>query len=74
MHPVNQTAREDQKPKGRNGHTIHKCLQPQFIIRKQHSRSSGRSTDQNMTTHMDDLERVCKHQVCGVAHAGEKSE
>ena len=42
LHPVNQTAREVQKPKGQNGHTIHKCLRPQFIIQKQYSRSSGR--------------------------------
>ena len=34
----------------KNGHTIFMCLQPQFTIRKQSSRSSGRSTDENMTT------------------------
>ena len=48
--PVNQTAREDQKLKEKNGHTILKCLQPQVIIRKQYSRSSGRSTDENTMT------------------------
>ena len=50
MHPVNQTTREVQKLKEKNGHTIYTCLQPQFTIRKQSSRSSGRSTDENMTT------------------------
>ena len=30
MHPVNQTTREVQKLKEKNGHTIHTCLQPQF--------------------------------------------
>ena len=34
----------------KNGHTIYTCLQPQFTIRKQSSRSSGRSADENMTT------------------------
>ena len=50
MHPVNQTTREAQKLKENNGHAIYTCLQPQFTIRKQSSRSSGRSTDENMTT------------------------
>ena len=50
MHPVNQKAREVQKLRGQKGHTIYTCLQPQFITRKQYSRSSGKSTDENMTT------------------------
>ena len=50
MHPVNQTARDVQKLKGQNGHTIYTCLQPQFITRKQNLRLSGESTDENMTT------------------------
>ena len=37
-------------PQRQNGHTIYKCLQPQFIIRKQYSRSSGGSTDENTMT------------------------
>ena len=49
-HPVNQTAREAQKLSGQNGHTIYTCLQSQSTIRKQYSRSSGRSSDENMTT------------------------
>ena len=50
MHLVIQTAREVQKLKRYNGHTICTCLQPQFTIRKQSARSSGRSTDENTTT------------------------
>ena len=41
MHPVTQTAREVKELKETTGHTIYTCLRPQFIIRKQHSRSSG---------------------------------
>ena len=54
MHPVNQTAREVQKLFSYNAHTIYTCLQSQFIIRKQYSRSSGRSTDENTMTPVDD--------------------
>ena len=50
MHPVNQTAREVQEQQRYDGHTIYTCLQPQFIIWKQFSRSSGISTDENRTT------------------------
>ena len=50
MHPANKTAREFQKLKEKHDHTIFSCLQPQFTIRKQFSRSSGKSTDENMTT------------------------
>ena len=50
MHPANQTAREVHQLKRWNGHTLHTCLQPQCTIRKQSSPSSGRSTDENMTT------------------------
>ena len=50
MHTLNQTIREVQKLKEKNGHTFCTCLQPQFTIRKQSSRSSGGSTDENMTT------------------------
>ena len=50
MHPVNQIAREVQKLKRYSGHTFCTSLQPQFIIWKQYSRSSGGSTDENMTT------------------------
>ena len=49
MHPVNQTAREAQKLKGQNGHTMLKCLQPQFITKKKCSRSLRGCTDENMT-------------------------
>ena len=45
-HPVNQTAREGQKLKGQ----IYTCLQLQPTTRKQHSRSLGTSTDENMKT------------------------
>ena len=45
MHPANQTA----KLKRQNGHIVYTCLQPQFIVWKQSSRSSGESTDENMT-------------------------
>ena len=50
MHPVNQTTREVQKLKEMNGHTIYTYLQPQFTMRKQSSRSSGGSTDDNIKT------------------------
>ena len=50
MHPVNQTTREVQKLKEKNGHTIYACLQPQIIIWKQYSRSSRGSTDENVMT------------------------
>ena len=50
VHSANQTAREVQKLKGQNGHTINTCLQPQSTVRKQFSRSSGGSADENMTT------------------------
>ena len=55
MHPVTQTAREVKELKETTGHTIFTCLRPQFIIRKQHSRSSGGSTDENMMM-LDDLD------------------
>ena len=48
VHPVNQTAQEVQKLKRYNGRTIYTCLQPQLTTRKQYSRSSGGSTDENM--------------------------
>ena len=38
------------KAERQNGHIVYTCLQPQFIIWKQSSRSSGQSTDENMTT------------------------
>ena len=47
MHPVNQTTRKIPKLKGKNGHTIYTCLQPQFITWKQSSRSSGGCTNEN---------------------------
>ena len=50
MHPVNQTAREVQKLKRQNGHTIYACHQPQFITWKPSSQSSGACTDENMKT------------------------
>ena len=50
MHPANQTAWEVQQLKGQNGHTIYACHQPQCITWRQSSRSSGGSTDDNMTT------------------------
>ena len=50
MHPVNQTTRELQKVNEKNFHTIYTCLQPQFTTPKQSSRSSGKSTDENMMT------------------------
>ena len=50
MHPVHQLAREVLKVKEKNGHTIYTFLQPQSTIRKQYSRSSGGSKDENMTT------------------------
>ena len=49
MHPVNQTTREVQKLKGQSGHSIYTCLQSQSTMRKQSSRSSRESTDENMT-------------------------
>ena len=50
MHPLNLTAKEVQKLKGQNGHPSNACLQPQFITRRHFSRSSGRSTEKNMTS------------------------
>ena len=47
---VNETPRKDQKLERKNGHTTYTCLQPHFTIRKQSFRSSGESTDENMTT------------------------
>ena len=55
MHPVTQTGGEVQQLKETTGHTIYTCLRPQFITRKQHSRSSGGSTDENMMM-LDDLD------------------
>ena len=60
MHPVNQTFREVQKLKRQNGHTTYTCLQPQFK-RKQSSRSSGGSTDENMTTLWMDVNMAMSH-------------
>ena len=48
--PIKQTTREVQKLRRQNGHTINTCLQPRFTTWKQSSRSSGKSTDENMTT------------------------
>ena len=42
--------RDVQKLKGQTGHTIYTRFQPQSTMRKQCSQSSGRSTDENMTT------------------------
>ena len=42
--------REVQKLPRQNGHTIYACLRPQVITWKEFSRSSGESTDENMTT------------------------
>ena len=50
MHPANQAAREVPKLKGQDGHTTYTGLQPQSITWRQSSRSSGGSTDENMTT------------------------
>ena len=50
LHPANQTASEVQKLKEKYGHTIYKYIQTQLTIRKQFSRSSGKPTDENMTT------------------------
>ena len=50
LHPINQTAIKVQNLKWENGHTIYTCIQPQITIRKRSSRSSGESTDENMTT------------------------
>ena len=47
MHGSNQTNRRVQKLKEKNGHTIYTCLQPQFTVRKQYSRSSGGSNQTN---------------------------
>ena len=49
MHPVLQNARKVQKLEEKHGHIISKYLQTQLIIRKQFSRSSGKSTDKNLT-------------------------
>ena len=45
-----QTARKVQKLNEKYGHTIYTYLQPQLTIRKQSSRSSGKSMDEDMTT------------------------
>ena len=66
MHPVNQTTREVRNLKESKGHTIFSCLQPQFIIWIQSSRSSGRSTDENVTTL-----RMIWTWVCYLGHISE---
>ena len=56
MHPVNQTTREVQKLKEKNGHTIYTWVQPQFTMRKQSSRSSGKIYGREHDDPMDDLD------------------
>ena len=50
LYTVNETPSKDRNLARKNGHTTYTCLQPHFTIRKQSSRSSGESTDENMTT------------------------
>ena len=50
LQQVNQTTGEVQKLKGQHGHKIYTRLRPQFITRKQSSRSPGKSTDEKRTT------------------------